>query len=84
MAIDVEAVIEGGINAMRLLWVQHYQAEDWGFLLIDAQNTFNEENRMAMLWDVWNDWPSAAHFIFNCYRHWDTLVVQNSEGSGHF
>ena len=39
---------------------------------------------MAMRWDVWNDWPSAAQFIFNCYRHWDTLVVRNSEGSGHF
>ena len=32
----VEAVIEGGIHAMPLLWSQHSQEEYWGFLLIDA------------------------------------------------
>ena len=41
----VEAVVEGGIRDMRLLWVQHSQEEDWGFLLIDARNAFNEENQ---------------------------------------
>ena len=41
--------IEGGIHAMHLLWAHNSQEEDWGFLLIDAQNTFNEENRTAML-----------------------------------
>ena len=34
---------------MRLLWSQNSQEEDWGFLLIDARNAFNEENRSAMI-----------------------------------
>ena len=34
---------------MQLLWKQHLQEEDWGFLLIDAYNSFNEENWTAML-----------------------------------
>ena len=34
----LEAVIEGGIHAVRLLWKHHYQEEDWGLLLIDARN----------------------------------------------
>ena len=38
-----------------------------------------------MLWDVQNEWPGGGQFIFNCYRHWVTLVVSDtSNGSGHF
>ena len=48
----VEAGIEWGMHYMRLLWAQHSQEEYWGFLLIDARNSFNEENQTAMLWAV--------------------------------
>ena len=71
----LEAGIEGVIHAMRLLWEERKTEEDWGFLLIDAPNAFNEENRTDILWDVWHEWPSGDHFTFNCYRHWATLVV---------
>ena len=70
---------------MRVLWEEHKKKEDWGFLLIDARNAFNEENRTAMLWAVWHEWTGSAQFTFNCYRHWATLVVRNTtDGSGHF
>ena len=62
----VEAGIKGRIHDMRLLWAQHSQEGDWFFLLIDAQNTLNEENGMSMLWAIWHEWPSGAQFIFNC------------------
>ena len=74
----VEAGIEDAIHSMRVLWEEHAQEEDWGFLLIDARNAFNEENRTAMLWSVWHEWPSGMQFTFNCYRHWATLVVQDT------
>ena len=60
---------------MHLLWEQKYQEEDWGFLLIDAHNAFNEDNRTAMLWAVRHEWPRGAQFTFKCYRHFVTLVV---------
>ena len=69
LAGGVEAGIEGSIHSMRLLWEQHLQEEEWGFLLIDAWNAFNEENWTAMLWAVRHEWPSGAQFTFNCYRH---------------
>ena len=47
---DLEAGIEGGIRVVRLLWQQHAQEEDCGFLLIDARIFFNEKNRTYMLW----------------------------------
>ena len=49
LAGGTEAGIEGAINAMHVLWEEHKNEEDWGFLFIDAHNTFNEENRTAML-----------------------------------
>ena len=59
--------------------------EDWVFLLVDARNAFNEENRTAMLWDVRHEWPSDAQFTFNYYFHGATLVVwDKSDESGHF
>ena len=45
----VESRIEGGIHTMRVLCQEHSQEDDWGFILIDAKNTFNEEKRTAML-----------------------------------
>ena len=85
LAGGVEAGIEGAIHDMRVLWEEHQTEEDWGFILIDARNACNEENRTAMLWAVRHEWPSGAQFTFNCYRHWDTLVVWDTgDGSGHF
>ena len=85
LAGGVEAGIEGAIHAMRVLWEEHAQEEDWGFILIDTHNAFNEENRIAMLWAVWHECPSGAQFTFNWYRHWATLVVRDKGyGSGHF
>ena len=52
LANGVEAGIEGGIHAMRLLWQDYSQEYDWGFLIIDARNKSNEENRTEMLWAV--------------------------------
>ena len=45
----LEARIEGGVHVVRLLWQQHTQEEDWGLLLVDARNAFNEENRTSIL-----------------------------------
>ena len=67
---------------IQILRHQHSQEEDWGFLLIDLRNTFNEDNRTAILWVVQNKWPSGAQFNFNCYRHWAILVIQDGGVQG--
>ena len=72
----LEAGTEVGIRAVRLLWQQHYQEEDWGFLLIDACNEFYEENRTAMLWAVLHECPSGRWLVFSCYCRWSALVIR--------
>ena len=54
--------------------------EKWVFKRVDANNTFNEINRIAMLWTVRHLWPSEAHFVLNLYRHHSSLVLRRGYG----
>ena len=65
LAGGLEAGIEGAIHVMRVLFEEHREKENWGFILIGARNSFNEEKRTAMLWAVRHEWPSGAQFTFN-------------------
>jgi hypothetical protein len=64
----LEAGIERAIHAGHLMWDQHSEEENWGFLLVDARNAFNKVNRTAMLWVVCHEWPSGCRFVFNSYQ----------------
>ena len=59
---------EGGIHAMSALWDELSVGEDFGFLLIDADNGFNAYSRIRILWTVRHVWPAGARFVFNCYK----------------
>jgi hypothetical protein len=63
------------------MWDQHSEEENWGFLLVDARNAFDEVNRTAVLWVVQHEWPSGCRFVFNSYRHWTTLIIRSSQGA---
>jgi hypothetical protein len=69
---------------MQEVWEANKMEEEWGFLLIDASNAFNEVNRTAMLWTVRHEWPSGARFAFNCYKHWAILVIRDNDGTAIF
>jgi hypothetical protein len=64
------------------MWKVHQSEEEWGFLLIDVHNAFNEGNQMTMLWVIQHEWPAGARFMFNNYKHWATLMIQSNHGSG--
>jgi hypothetical protein len=80
LCAGLEAGIEGGIHAINQLWREFAGHEDWGFLLVDAKNAFNELNRIVMLWTIRHEWPSCAKFAFNCYRHFVVLVIRSQDG----
>jgi hypothetical protein len=84
LCAGLESGIEGGIHAMSHMWEQHKMEEDWGFLLIDASNVFNEQKQTGMLWAVQYELPSGVRCTFNCYKHWATLVIRSNNGSGGF
>jgi hypothetical protein len=76
--------IDGEIHAAQAMWDSHHMEENWGFLLIDVRNVFNEQDRMVMLWKVQHRLPSGARFMFNSYKYWSTLVIRNNNGSDEF
>ena len=85
LCAGLEAGIDGAVHAMRRLWDLNEDDDEWGFLLVDARNAFNELNRIASLWTVRHLWPSGARFTFNCYRHWTMLLVRAKMGMmAHF
>jgi hypothetical protein len=62
----LEAGVEGGrIHPMQYLWDRHHMEEEWGFLLIDARNGFNEGNQTGMLgqFDTSGRWEQDLHLI---------------------
>jgi len=69
---------------MQHAWDVNYASNEWGFLLIDACNAFNELNWTTMLWVVCHEWPSGAQFCFNTYHHWSTLVIHHHNSTGHY
>ena len=68
------------MDAVNALWEVHQHDDDWGFLLVDARNAFNEGNRTSFLWTIRHRWPAGARFTFNCYRHWAQLLVRSVDG----
>jgi Reverse transcriptase (RNA-dependent DNA polymerase) len=84
LCAGLESGIEGGLHDITSLWEQKLDEEEYGFLLIDASNAFNELNRIAMLWVVSHEWPSGARFVFNCYRHYTTMVIRSNDRTGAF
>ena len=44
--------------------------------LVDACNGFNKLSSLAILWMVHHCWPEEASFAFNCYRHWEHVLLR--------
>jgi hypothetical protein len=80
LCAGLEGGIKGGIHAINDLWDEHADKKILGFLLIDASNGFNEEERSTALWTIRHKWPAGAQFCFNCYRHWSILAVRGKNG----
>jgi hypothetical protein len=48
----VQACVEVGVHALRLIWELHDQEEEWGFVLVDARNAFNEGIGTNICWTI--------------------------------
>ena len=66
----LKEVIDGVIHGVKYIWGNNSFTKNWGFLLVDTKNAFNEINGIGILWKVHHLWPSGSHFVFNCCCHW--------------
>ena len=39
------------------------------------RNGFNELIRLEMMWTVQHIWLVGASFAFNCYKHWEQILL---------
>ena len=68
--------LEGAIHAVRELFNDHCNF-GWGLLFVDATNAFNSVNRVAALWNARVLLPRCSRFLFNTYRGYASLLVQD-------
>ena len=66
----LKAEINSAVLSVQAIWDENSTTKDWVFFIIDANNMFNEINRVRMLRTVRHIWLSRAFFVFNCYFHW--------------
>ena len=84
LCAGLKAVIDSVVHGVQSIWDEKLTTEDWGFLLVDADNAFNDINRVGMMWTFGHSWLSVDFFFFNCYHHWLSLVLRNGNGTASF
>ena len=47
--LRIKVVIEGAVHEVQFSWDESLTTEDWGFLIVDANNAFKDINRVGML-----------------------------------
>ena len=52
MCAGLKAGIDGAIHRVQALWYKNSSTEEWVFLLVDANNSFNEINQVIIIWTV--------------------------------
>ena len=72
--------LEESIHAVHELFDEHYNL-GWGLLLVDATNAFNSVNRVAALWNARVLWPRCSRYLFNTYRGYASLLLQDGSKS---
>ena len=63
--------------ALEATWLLTQDADPGGTTLVDSHNDFNELTHLAMLWMVRHSWLTGTRFTFNCYRHWEQLIIRH-------
>ena len=64
---------------MRSLWEMNSEEDNWGVLLIDTRNDFNEGNLRMMAWVARYEWPSGCMFLVNIHRHHSLLAMRGDD-----
>ena len=84
LCAGLKAWIDSAVHRAQDIWYTKSTTEDWGFLLTDEKNSFNDINWIGMLWTVHHLWLYGACFVFNCYCHWSYFILRNGNGMASF
>ena len=84
LCAKLKAIIDGAGYGAQDIWYTNLTTKYWGFILVDAINTFNEINQIIMLCTVQHVCQSRASFVFNFYYHCSSLILRNMNGTSIF
>lgn len=81
LCVGLKAVIDGAVHGVQSILYSNATEENWGFLLVNAKNSFNKINQIGMLWTIYHLCPFGDSFVCNCYRHHSSVVLINGDGA---
>ena len=64
ISAGLKAVMYRAVHGVQYIWDANSTEENCGFVLVDANNTFNNINQIIMSCTVNHLWPSADCFYF--------------------
>ena len=56
------------------------EMDSMGLAMFDTGNGFNEFHRYQMLWNMQHRWAKGIGFVFNCYLHYNLVIVWRGSG----
>ena len=80
----LHAGIEAGTHAMKSLHDANAGNDNWGILLLDASDVFNEGDVKMMAWTVRHLWPTGSRFVFNLHRHHSKPIMHGAAAKRSF
>ena len=80
----LKVVTDGSVHRVQAIWDSKLSTKNWGFLLMDAKNVFNEINHIVMIFTVCHLSTYKARFVFNFCCHWSLLILKNGNGMVSF
>ena len=78
LAVGLPTGIKGAIHAACHHWEPQAFEPNYGFLMVEAKNAFNELDCTTMLYVKRYLWPQGARYIYNCYKHWSLVHNHDS------
>ena len=74
--VKEEEEVQGTLRELGSTWFLNQEAELGRTILVDAHNGLNKLICLAMLWTVHHCWLAGVRYAFNCYKHWEQLLLR--------
>ena len=79
MCLGMQSGIEAAAHATNQIANENNNNEHFSTILVDSNNSFNQNNRKDVLHTLRHRWPSASRLVYNLWKGHSLLFVHGSD-----